>query len=413
MIGVALLILFVFDFVNQPDKTLTAFGVIGARFPESFRAAGLPWLAVGALVALVPFFLALLEADDPDAPAFAKRDYATWVVTVRDLWSGNLLFGACVLEAALLGFIAFDLLGERVPAFRRFAAAGEMTRVGGRVGWLVVPALLLLPFAVMAARDALRWLDRRRARGGFGTHPAAGTFAALGSCCAVRGSVSATIRPRRAARRNKPSMRCAGCASREPPGMIGASSATAPYSVGRSVTTLGSTEQGTPAGDASRRWLVLGLKPCGLNSRYGCARALTQRSHPRRASERNPARVESLAAGRAQREPFWIAPARRATSPDARLDANLGDQPDARLDVTDPTPARCARSFPAPLRIVIYYRVVACISGAWETVHVDGFSGASTAIIRRSRGAIRSRSGPSVIRRRSTRVRARAELHVG
>ncbi|HVR21050.1 MAG TPA: hypothetical protein VMS65_15165, partial [Polyangiaceae bacterium] len=72
-------------------------------------------------------------------------------------------------------------------------------------------------------------------------------------------------------------------------------------------------------------------------------------------------------------DPFLLGKEPRPTHP---LDANLGDQLDVLgWDVTDlddrPVPDVVPRR---RYRLVIYYRVVARISGTWETfVHIDGF----------------------------------------
>lgn len=380
----ALVLLFAIDIVNDPAKALVAFGVEGLRFPETFKRMTNELFVGAALTTGVLLGLAVLEPEREDAPAFAARDYATWLRTLRDLWSGNLLFGACVAEASLVGFVAFDLLGERVPAFRRFAASGEMTRGLSRLGWLVIPLLVLAPLAVMAARDGVRWLDRARRRARFGwLLPKRGSLAATGGVIAGL-TLSSAYYPALAAQLSpQESFDTFGRLARpgEELGMVGQSAAAAPYAAGRSVATFPTAERAFDwlmEGGSNRRWLVLRADALGgMNSRY---RGLVE---PRRnlpvldgQSSEILLASDRLLPGETNQNPldrFLIA---SEPKPAHVLDANLGDQLDVLgWDLFDADGRPVDAIVPGKtVELVLYYRVVARITTNWETfVHIDGF----------------------------------------
>jgi 4-amino-4-deoxy-L-arabinose transferase-like glycosyltransferase len=382
----ALLVLLVADFVNLPDKAMTAFGVEGAHFPDSFRHEGQHWLAFAGALGALAFFGALLEGSDGEAPAFERREYARWLSVLRDQWNGNLLFGVCLVEATLLGFLAFDLLGERVPALARWGVAGEAGHLGVRVAWLALPVALVVPWLALALRDVVRWLMRLRTalaarpfrvfvptRAGLATAGlAAGGFA-----------LSAGFYPALAAQLSPASSfesfrRHAGPG--EELGLVGSSSTAAAYAAGRSVVSLAGPDEAYEwlTGSKDRRWLVLKADLLnGLNSRYR-GRTRDGRNLPILDGSSSEVLLASnrLLAGETNQNPLDRYLLARAPAPTHPLDANLGGQLDVLgWDVTtlDQEPVRAL----VPGRryeFVIYFRVVARISGTWETfVHIDGF----------------------------------------
>lgn len=381
----ALALLFAIDIVNDPGKVLVAFGIDGLKFPETFKHATNQLFVAAALATGLLLGLAVLEPEQgEDAPVFAARSYAGWLRTLRDLWSGNLLFGACVAEASLLGFVAFDLLGERVPAFRRFAASGEMTRALSRLGWAVIPLLVVLPLLVIAARDALRFVDRLRRRARFGwLLPKRGSLAASGAVLAGL-ALSSAYYPALAAQLSpQESFDTFTRLARpgEELGMVGQSAAAAPYSAGRTVTTFATAERAFDwlmVRGSTRRWLVLHADALGgLNSRY---RGLVE---PRanlpvldgRSSEILLA-SDRLLPGEVSQNPldrYLLASEPKVAR---SLDANLGDQLDVLgWDLLDGDGQPIDAIVPGKtVELVLYYRVVARITTNWETfVHIDGF----------------------------------------
>jgi 4-amino-4-deoxy-L-arabinose transferase-like glycosyltransferase len=378
----ALVVLLLADFLNLPDKALVAFGVEGARFPESFRAVGAPWLlACGGAAALGPF-VGLLEDDADERPAFEQREYAAWLTTLRELWNGNLLFGVCVVEAALLGFLAFGLLGERIPALARFAPA-DVGRSGMRLAWLVPPLLLALPLVTLALRDTARWVARERARGGLrGLLPSRGGWAALG-CLAGATGMSLGYYPKLVAQLSPEGTFEAFhrlARSGEELGLLGTSSATAPYAVGRPVVPLDGVDSAYEwlFDSKARRFLVLKADSLnGLNSRYR-ARSGKPGNLPILDGRSSEVLLASnlLAAGEQSQNPLDRYLLARAPAPTHALDANLGEQLDVLgWDVTDLDGQPVRSVVPARrYEFVVYFRVVARIAGTWESfVHIDGF----------------------------------------
>jgi 4-amino-4-deoxy-L-arabinose transferase-like glycosyltransferase len=382
MAGAALLVLLLADFLNEPEHAFVPFGIEGAHFPESFKTAGHPLYLIGTLFAALTFFAALLESDAADGAPFARRDYVAWLETVRDLWNGNLLFGACVAEAALLGFVGFDLLGERIPALSRFAAANETTRALGRVAWLALPVLFVLPLLTLVLRDAVRALELARQRFRFGGWlPSRGALAALGPV-AFGSALSLGYYPALAAQLSPEESFDAFLRLARPGeelGVVGAGSATAPYAAGRSVVALEDTNKAASwlFGAERRRWLMLRSDELGgLNSRY---RAHFHRGNlpvlDARSSEILLASSELLP-GQKNENPLNRDVFDQAPHPTHPLDSNLGDELDVLgWDVTD-LDGRPVKNI-APGRrydFVLYFHVVNRILGAWETfVHIDGF----------------------------------------
>jgi 4-amino-4-deoxy-L-arabinose transferase-like glycosyltransferase len=383
MTAVAFVVLLLADFVNLPDKLLAAYGVEGARFPESFRAPGHPWLFVAAALAALGFFAATLESEGSPRPAFVRRDYAAWLDALREQWNGNLLFGACVLEAALLGCFAFDLLGERIPALARFSVGGENTRPLLRTAWLALPLLAALPLATLALRDAVRfvaaasagtgwrrWLPTRGALavlGGVlgGTTLSLGFYPALAAQLSPQGSFDAFHRL---------------AAPGEELAVVGTSSAAAPYAAGREVTALAGMEQASEwlLEPGARRWLVLKADALGgLNSRYR-AHASNPENLPILDGRSSEILLASnrLLPGEKSQNPLDRYLLAKPPAPTHLLDANLGDALDVLgWDVTDLDGEPLSAVVPGRrYEFVIYYRVVARIAGTWETfVHIDGF----------------------------------------
>jgi 4-amino-4-deoxy-L-arabinose transferase-like glycosyltransferase len=383
LIVAALLALFLLDFRNSPEQLLRVFAVDSARFPESFQAPGARWLIAGTAVAAIATLLAFLERDEPDKRAFALDDFLAWPRTLRDLWNGNLMFGACVVEAALLGFFAFDLLGERFPAFQRFAAGSELTRLLNRVAWLALPSLFVLPFLVLAARDALRWLARVRDGGGFGVLvPRRGSLAACGFVACGTGlgvgyypGLAAQLSPQDAFEEFRARARPG-----EAIGVVGSSAAAGFYAAGRGTTVFETAEAGYDwlVEPGARRFLVFGSNAlAGLNARFR-ELAEPRRNLPVLSARSSEILLASnrLEAGERNENPlerFLPSVLPKLTRP---LDANLGGQLDVPgWDVLDLEGRSVASVRPGRrYEFVVYFRVVARVTGTWDTfVHIDGF----------------------------------------
>ncbi|HEX6764093.1 MAG TPA: hypothetical protein VF103_01420, partial [Polyangiaceae bacterium] len=166
----------------------------------------------------------------------------------------------------------------------------------------------------------------------------------------------------------------------EPLGMIGSGGTLAPYYAGRGVVSFRGPEEAyrwllEPGG---RRFLVLradGL--ASLNARY---RSQVSRTSNLPVLDARTSEIllasNQLRRGERSENPldeYLLGAAPRPTHP---VDANLGDQLDILgWDVTDLDGRPEKDVVPRRrYRFVIYFRVVARISGTWETfVHIDGF----------------------------------------
>ena len=74
------------------------------------------------------------------------------------LWSGNLLFGLVVVEAALVGLGAMIFVGKRAAWAPVDKLPKNFSDVGLNLWWAVPLAALLLPLLLLAVRDAFRLL---------------------------------------------------------------------------------------------------------------------------------------------------------------------------------------------------------------------------------------------------------------
>ena len=383
MFAGALALLLLADFRNFPEELLSVFGLGALKFPESFRGVGSSVLGATTLAAAGVLFLATQEPDDEDAPAFAADGILAWFKTLRDLWNGNLLFALLVVEAAALGFLAFDVLGQRVAALERFVTRSEFFRPLALYGFLIVPGVVMLPVLAMAARDAFRLLDHaRRHPRSRGLIPRRGSVGAVG--VAALGAVLSLVYYPALADQLSPQESYEAFRRFARPGeqlgMVASGTTLASTYAGRGVTSFRGPEEAYRwlLEPGARRFLVLradGL--ASLNARYRSRISKTLNlpvldahsseillvSNQLRPGERNENPLDAFLLGK---EP-------RPTHP---LDANLGDQLDVLgWDVTDlddrPVPDVVPRR---RYRFAIYYRVVARISGTWETfLHIDGF----------------------------------------
>ncbi len=383
MFAGALAILLLFDFRNFPEELLGVFGLGALKFPEGFRDVGATLLAAGTFGSAAVLFFATVERTREGALAFDRTEYVAWFRSLRDLWNGNLLFGLLVVEAAMLGFLAFDLLGQHVPALERFVTQGEVGRLVAAWGFLILPALVLAPMAIMAFRDAFRLVDRARANARTrGLIPRRGTLGGVATALFAAAlslvyypALAGQLSPQESYEAYRRFAR-----SGEPLGMIGPSGNLGSYYAGRDVISFHGPEEAYRwlLEPGKRKFLVLRADSlASLNARYR-SRVSRARNVPvldahsseillvsneLRAGERNENPLDSYLLGAEPR-------------PSHPLDHNLGDQLDVLgWDVTDLDDRPVKDVVPQRrYRFVIYYRVVARISGTWETfLHIDGF----------------------------------------
>lgn len=288
--ALALLAVFLVDFHNAPERSLSAFAVEGAKFPESFQARGQRLLLLGCVLAAVPFCFSWLENSRADTPRFVRTDYMAYVRALRRVGQGNLLFGLELAEALLAVFALLAGLGHHFgPAFPG-ANLSTMMRKAAYAGWLALPmVVLVLPMAVLFARDVVRafyaWAPCSRAWGAalgvaaYGVVLSLGYYPALAAQLSPKG-VFETYR--RAAR---PS---------EPLGLLGLSVTGASYYARGRVTAFEKVNQAYDwlVTGTQRRWLALGQKDLAqLNSLYrggGSLQAASARGTPARSRHNLP-----------------------------------------------------------------------------------------------------------------------------
>jgi hypothetical protein len=376
----ALAILLALDWSNLPDKALRGFGLAGIHMPEHDGSLSLTLVVVFAAFAAGLFFFSLLESDRPLGPAFEREDYARFLRTLRDMWAGNLLFGLLVLEAALLGFVAFDLLSERIPALARFLNPVQLGRGVGRYGFLLLPLLIALPLGVLAVRDTFRALESWRRRSTLAL-PSRGALAAVGFI-ALGVYLSLGFYPRISALLSPEQAFAAFHRFASPDeelGVLGPSRSTAPYYAGKAVTALAGVADADEwlAQSGPRRYLVLRASELAeLNAAYRARHAPRNLPILDASSSEALLAVNRLERGEQSQNPLDRVLLSSAPRPLVRLDANLGGLLEVlgwEITNLDDEPVRSVEPGKR-YRFVIYYRVQARIGGNWETfVHIDGF----------------------------------------
>jgi hypothetical protein len=376
----ALALVLLFDFDAFPEKALAAFVVPDPRLPETFRATSTQFMAAGTLAFAAVVFVALLEEPDPGRATFEQKEYARWFVTLRDLWGGNLLFGMLALEAALLGFVLIDLAADRLPALQRYIHFGGLSRSVARVGWLALPAIVIAPPLVMAARDAMRAYVRLAARSSF--LPGRGTLAViapslfgLSLSLAYYPKLLVQLSPKQTFLSYR-----ALAQPGEPLAMIGATSNSASYYAGGNIPSFSNAVDAFDwlTSGPGRRWLVIRESDLGtLNAEFR-ERSPERRNLPVLDATSSEVFLVSnrLAPGEKNKNPLEGVVLSRAPTPRNRLDVGLGDQLDVLgWEVRDLDGNVMSSVRPGPRYVfTIYYKVVAPISGSWDTfIHIDGF----------------------------------------
>jgi 4-amino-4-deoxy-L-arabinose transferase-like glycosyltransferase len=382
MVVGALALVLLFDFDAFPEKAMSAFVVPDPRLPETFRGTSTLLLAAGTLAFAAITFVAVLEEPDPALPVFERREFASWFVTLRELWGGNLLFSLLAVEAALVGFVVIDVLGEHVPALRQYVTFGGLARSVARAGWLVLPVLVVAPPLVMTARDALRAYVRLRTRSRFAWLPGRGTLAVLAP--ALFGTALSLVYYPKLLGQLSPKQTFLAYQELAEPGeklaMIGTGSGSSSYYAGGNIQSFLNANQAFDwlTTGPGRRWLVMRQSDLAqLNSQF---------------REQSPARANLpvldatssevlLASNRllpaeTNQNPLESVVFSRAPSPRHRLDANLNDQLDVLgWEVRDLDGDVVSSVRPGPRYwFTIYYKVVAPVSGSWDTfIHIDGF----------------------------------------
>lgn len=371
----ALAVMLGFDLHTYSQKVMAGFGLGELSLPESLEAwSGKLWswcaLALASSVALF-----LYERDEADVPTFMRSEYRLVLTKLQRVWDGNLVFAALVLEAGLVGFLLLSAISERLIHLEQLDGFGLLTRKLVALAAIFVPLAALLPLVGMLARDAARLVFGRlavsRSQGVLSVAAVIGLIGSLG----FYPRLAQQIAPKQVFERYRELGRAG-----EPLGMVGEASVSARYQAGTAAEQLDSLDTAfdwlaSGGISAQRRWLLVRAADLPeLSSRY---RVRYHRNLPildARSSELLLASNRRLAAERDE-SPLSGLVLDAAPIPQHSVRAVLGK----KLEVLgwsvlslDGQPRRSVTPGTA-YRFVIYYRVLAPLSGAWQTfVHLDG-----------------------------------------
>jgi 4-amino-4-deoxy-L-arabinose transferase-like glycosyltransferase len=375
----ALAILLYSDFKVFPEKGLSAFAVPEARFPESFKQTATKIIKYGTLGFIALFLLCFMERKNEGVQRFVRAEYLRWPRLLRTLWNGNLMFGFLVAEAALVGFAILSWLSRTKYHWKQFEGMGPIARQAAGWGYLALPvAVIVAPLVGYLARDAARWF--------FARVPITRAVAAALSVTAFGAVLSLGYYPALAAQISPKEVFVAYkklATGGEQLGLLGVGAGSARYYAGRDVPTFSNVTTAFDwlVGSPERRWLVARSSDLPqLNSTYrGWIKERGGRGNLPVLDARSSEILlvsNQLLSGQRNENPFeaWILDdAPRPTHP---LDANLGGQLDALgWDVTSLDGRVVDSVVPGKTyQFRIYWKVVAAISGNWETfIHIDGF----------------------------------------
>ncbi len=158
-IGVAVLTaLFLHDYRRFPEKAFSAFAVADASFPDGFRQEATFLILAASVVFIGIVFFAWIERE---APKPRLDDYEAWTSALKRAWGGNLVFGLIVTEAILAALALVVYLGLRVFHWQQVLGLGVPVRlVLLNAFWVLPIAVVVGVWAMMLLRDGFRWLLR-------------------------------------------------------------------------------------------------------------------------------------------------------------------------------------------------------------------------------------------------------------
>jgi hypothetical protein len=409
---VAMALLLCADFWNFPEKALTPFAIDRGTLPESFQPYTKAFMSIATLVMVPVFYFALMERRTM-APRAALSEYARLLRNVRAAYSGNLYFMFWVGEFALIALALTKYLSDRYFQFAPLRFMPPVSEYAARWGFIILPlAVLVAPVGILLVRDGFRilfspgtglvWIGRTFPRLGRPLRrmlrrvpelkrfePSRGAVA-LFSLAGFGLALSVVFYPALAAQISpKEAFEAYSRLSHsgEPLGMLGYGRATsASYYTGKQVPAFAAPAEAFEwlMQSGERRWLVARANHLAeLNSMY---RGRTLRQSGQASSQNLPVLDSQsseilLVSNQLRSEEHNENPVHKYL-PDSEprpahpVDATLADQLQTlgwevrNLDgeVVDSVRPGTAYVF------IIYYKVLATISGEWETfVHIDGY----------------------------------------
>jgi hypothetical protein len=375
------------DLVREPEKALAAFVVDRPQFPKTFESTGQVLMVAVFTIFVGVVALAWFDAQPvaAEGPASAPGDLAAWgrrvVRAYRDgaaelgrTWSGNLVFGLVVIEAALVGLGAMIYVGRRVG----WAPVDKLPKLWADLGvnaWLVFALVpVVMPLVVVCVLDGFRALvsATRLSRASFAMIAALLSGGTMGF--GYYPSLSAQLSPKEAfdayARLAKPG---------EPLALLGVRSRAAAYyggGDGPAFTDVNPAFAWLDERPNERRWIL--LKADDLPRTNSLFRSQTGKNLPILDGRSSQILLASNQLGDHPNE-SWLAkmvlddPPPAGTTP---IDFVFEDQIAATAwEVTDKHGKRVDSVVPSTTyHLRFYYRVLKPITGNWKAfVHIDGF----------------------------------------
>ncbi|HVW29022.1 MAG TPA: glycosyltransferase family 39 protein [Polyangiaceae bacterium] len=373
----ALLVLFLGDFNNFPEKGLSAFVVDGAKFPESFKEKGFKVLAAGTLAAAALFALFFIERDEGQR-VFRGDEHRRYYAALRGSYDGNVAFGLMALEVSLVGLAAATVISDRYTHWQQIESMALPVRQIAKAGFLGLPILVALPSIVMLVRDAVRVALRK-------LHVTRGA-AALLAVAAFGAALSFGYYPL-LARQISPKEVFDSYQRLARPGeslgmmSAGGGSASARYYARGDVRTFASTIEAfnwLVERDDQRRWLVVRANDIAqMNAQFRAHRSPPKNLPVLDARSSEILLVSNqLKPGEKNQNPFarWVLESKPVPQRPLDIDFN-GQLHGLGWGVTTPDgqPVTFVRAG-KPYVFHFYYEVTRPISGEWQTfIHVDGY----------------------------------------
>jgi hypothetical protein len=369
-----------FDIYREPEKALAAFVVDKPQFPKSFEGPAHTFMAV-ALAGFVGLTaLAWFESQPSDVAvglrARGRSLGAAYRAAAEELgrvWNGNLVFGAVVLEAALVGLGAMIFVGRRVGWAPVEKLPKNFADVGVNVWWVLPLVIAAVPALLIAGRDAFRAFvgGARLSRASF----------TLVAALVSGGTLSFGYFPGLAAQLS-PKEAFESYArlahSGEPLALLSVRSRAAAYYSGREAPSFTDANQAFAwlvEQPAERRWLL--LKADDLPRINALYRGKFEKNLPVLDGRSSQILLASNQLGdRANENSLAKLVLDEPVKPTHMLDATFEDQlATIGWEVTDKQGKVLESVVPATnYHLRVYFRVLKPITGSWKSfVHIDGF----------------------------------------
>ena len=169
---IALEAMFLADFENLPDKILAAAAATDAHIPASFRTENLSWLRGCAVLVGVSFATVGVQVRiGIRRPRSALEVLRGFVRRLRNVWGGQMMFFALLLETSLITGALLVMVTRWGAPFQRIRTLSTMQLNVLTWAWLSLPALVVVGVGAIIAYEALIGLYSR------GSASCAGTVA--------------------------------------------------------------------------------------------------------------------------------------------------------------------------------------------------------------------------------------------